>query len=99
MQALIPAFNDLSDAYREINRFFALIGGVKAYDAAFTPDIYLFDANLRLAFRGQLDGSRPGNDIPVTGVDLRNALDAVLEGQEVSGVQKPSLGCNIKWKN
>jgi hypothetical protein len=71
----------------------------KAYDAACTPDIYLFDANLRLAYRGQLDGSRPGNDIPVTGVDLRNALDAVLEGQEVSGVQKPSLGCNIKWKN
>jgi hypothetical protein len=70
----------------------------KAYDAACTPDIYLFDANLRLAYRGQLDCSRPGNDIPVSGVDLRNALDAVVEGQEVSGVQKPSLGCNIKWK-
>ncbi len=70
----------------------------KAYDAACTPDIYLFDANLRLAYRGQLDSSRPGNDIPVSGVDLRNALDAVVDGREVSGIQKPSLGCNIKWK-
>lgn len=70
----------------------------RAYDAACTPDIYLFDSNLRLAYRGQLDGSRPGNDVPLTGIDLRNALDAILDGREVSGVQKPSLGCNIKWK-
>ena len=71
----------------------------RAYDAACTPDIYLFDSDMRLAYRGQLDGSRPGNDIPVTGVDLRQALDDVLEGREVQGVQKPSLGCNVKWKS
>lgn len=71
----------------------------KAYDAACTPDIYLFDSKLKLAYRGQIDGSRPGNDIPLSGTDLRNALDDVLEGREVSGLQKPSLGCNIKWKN
>jgi peroxiredoxin len=71
----------------------------RAYDAACTPDIYLFDANLKLAYRGQLDGSRPGNDIPLTGEDLRNALEAVLAGKDVPGIQKPSLGCNIKWKN
>ena len=71
----------------------------RAYDAACTPDIYLFDTELRLVYRGQLDGSRPGNDIPLTGEDLRKALDDVLEGREVQGVQKPSLGCNIKWKS
>ena len=71
----------------------------KAYDAACTPDIYLFDAKLNLVYRGQLDGSRPGNDIPLTGTDLKNAMDAVLEGKEVEKDQKPSLGCNIKWKN
>ncbi len=70
----------------------------RAYDAACTPDIYLFNGELRLVYRGQLDGSRPGNDIPVTGADLRKALDDVLEGREVQGIQKPSLGCNIKWK-
>lgn len=70
----------------------------RAYDAACTPDIYLFDANLRLAYRGQLDGSRPGNDIPLNGEDLRSALDAVVQGLPVPGDQKPSLGCNIKWK-
>ena len=71
----------------------------KAYDAACTPDIYLFDAKLNLVYRGQLDGSRPGNDVPLTGTDLKNAMDAVLEGKEVEKDQKPSLGCNIKWKN
>lgn len=71
----------------------------KAYDAACTPDIYLFDAKLNLVYRGQLDGSRPGNDIPLTGTDLKNAMDAILEGKEVEKDQKPSLGCNIKWKN
>ncbi len=70
----------------------------RAYDAACTPDIFLFDSDLRLAYRGQLDSSRPGNDIPVTGEDLRKALDAVLENRSVPGEQKPSLGCNIKWK-
>ncbi|MCR9225874.1 MAG: thioredoxin family protein [Flavobacteriaceae bacterium] len=71
----------------------------KAYDAACTPDIYLFDPQLTLVYRGQLDGSRPGNDVPLTGNDLRKALDAVIAGKEVDQDQKPSLGCNIKWKN
>jgi peroxiredoxin len=70
----------------------------KAYHAACTPDIYLFDRERRLVYRGQFDASRPGNGIPVTGRDLRAALDAVLAGRPVSGEQKPSLGCNIKWK-
>ena len=71
----------------------------KAYDAACTPDIYLFDPQLTLVYRGQLDGSRPGNDVPLTGSDLKKAMDAILEGKEVEQDQKPSLGCNIKWKN
>jgi hypothetical protein len=70
----------------------------KSYDAACTPDFYLFDGNLKLAYRGRLDGSRPKNDIPVSGVDLRNALNAVLEGRPVDAKQYPSGGCNIKWK-
>ncbi|NHF57884.1 thioredoxin family protein [Flavobacteriaceae bacterium TP-CH-4] len=69
----------------------------KAYDAACTPDFYLFDKNLRLVYRGQLDDSRPGNGIPLTGNDLREAMDALLEGRDVSARQKPSIGCNIKW--
>ncbi len=71
----------------------------KAYDAACTPDIYLFDSQLILVYRGQLDGSRPENDVPLTGFDLKKAIDAILEGKEVDQDQKPSLGCNIKWKN
>jgi len=70
----------------------------KAYRAACTPDIYLFDKNRKLVYRGQLDDSRPGNGIPVTGKDLRVALDAVLAGKPVSPNQKASTGCNIKWK-
>lgn len=70
----------------------------KAYDAACTPDIFLFDKNQHLVYRGQLDDSRPGNGVPVTGRDLRAALDAVLSGQPVSPNQQPSIGCNIKWK-
>ena len=70
----------------------------KAYRAACTPDFFLFDDNRKLVYRGQMDGSRPGNDIPVTGEDLRTALDAVLEGHSVATEQKPSIGCNIKWK-
>ncbi len=70
----------------------------KAYDAACTPDFYVFDAGLKLVYRGQLDDSRPGNGIPVTGSDLRAALTAVLEGKEPTSKQKPSIGCNIKWK-
>ncbi len=71
---------------------------VKAYRAACTPDFYVFDRQRRLVYRGQMDGSRPGNDVPITGQDLRRALDAVLEGRPVPDEQWPSLGCNIKWK-
>lgn len=71
----------------------------KAYRAACTPDIYLFDKNQKLVYRGQFDDSRPGNGIPVTGKDLRAALDAVLAGKPVSPNQKASMGCNIKWKS
>ncbi|MBK1674497.1 thioredoxin family protein [Ectothiorhodospira shaposhnikovii] len=70
----------------------------KAYDAACTPDFYLFDADRRLFYRGQFDASRPGSDLPVTGADLRAAADALLAGQSAPQDQKPSLGCNIKWK-
>jgi peroxiredoxin len=70
----------------------------KAYRAACTPDIFMFDRNRQLAYRGQFDDSRPGNGLPVTGKDLRAALDAVLAGRPVSPNQKPSIGCNIKWK-
>lgn len=71
----------------------------RAFDAACTPDFFLFDANGALVYRGQLDSSRPGNDIPVTGRDLRAALKAVIAGQPVSDDQRPSVGCNIKWKD
>jgi peroxiredoxin len=70
----------------------------RSYQAACTPDIFLFDREKRLVYRGQLDDSRPGNGIPVTGKDLRAALDAVLAGKPVAALQKPSIGCNIKWK-
>ncbi|MFC2147448.1 thioredoxin family protein [Bacteroidota bacterium] len=70
----------------------------KAYEAACTPDFYLFDKNLRLVYRGQLDDSRPGNGIPSTGLDLRNAFEALLNNEPIDSVQKPSIGCNIKWK-
>ena len=68
------------------------------YDAACTPDFYLFDREGLLVYRGQLDDSRPGNGIPVTGADLEGALKNLLAGKPVSANQKPSLGCNIKWK-
>jgi len=71
----------------------------KAYSAACTPDFFLFDRDRRLVYRGQLDDSRPGNPSPVTGVDLRRAIDAVLNDQPVDRNQKPSIGCNIKWKH
>jgi len=70
----------------------------KAFRAACTPDFFLFNEDRKLVYRGQLDDSRPGNGKPVTGGDLRTALDAVLEGQSVPDVQIPSAGCNIKWK-
>jgi thiol-disulfide isomerase/thioredoxin len=70
----------------------------KSYNAACTPDIFLFDRGRRLVYRGQFDASRPGNGIPVTGKDLRAALDTVLAGRTTSEFQAPSIGCNIKWK-
>jgi len=70
----------------------------RAYDAACTPDPYLFDADFKLVYRGQYDDSRPGNGVPVTGEDLRAAIDLVLAGKPVPKEQKPSIGCNIKWK-
>lgn len=70
----------------------------KAYTAACTPDPFLFDAERRLVYRGQLDGARPGNDVPVTGEDLRAAIDGVLADRPVSSSQRPSVGCSIKWR-
>ena len=70
----------------------------KAYTAACTPDFFLFGPDRTLVYRGQLDDSRPGNGKPLTGKDLRAAIDAVLAGKPVSQDQKPSVGCNIKWK-
>lgn len=70
----------------------------KAYRASCTPDFFVFDSELKLVYRGQMDDSRPGNNIPVTGKDLRSALDKVIAGQLPSLDQKPSMGCNIKWK-
>ena len=83
------AFPYLIDATQEV---------AKAYRAARTPDFFVFDAGLRLVYRGRFDDSRPGNDVPVTGRDLRAAVDTVLAGQTPAGEQKPSLGCNVKWK-
>lgn len=83
------SFPYLFDATQEV---------AKKYDAACTPDFYLFDAQLNLVYRGQLDDSRPGNGIPVTGFDLRNALKNLLNGTPIDTFQKPSIGCNIKWK-
>ena len=70
----------------------------KAYTAACTPDFFLFDADRKLAYRGQLDGARPESDVPLTGKDLRAAIDAVLDGDAPAAEQRPSVGCNIKWK-
>jgi len=70
----------------------------KAYRAACTPDFFIFDGGLKLVYRGQFDDSRPKNGLPVTGKDLRAATDALLAGDAISGEQKPSLGCNIKWR-
>jgi peroxiredoxin len=70
----------------------------KQYHAACTPDFFVFDENRRLVYRGQMDDSRPGSNVPVTGVDLRAALDAILAEEPVPEEQKPSMGCNIKWK-
>jgi peroxiredoxin len=83
------SFPYLFDATQEVAR---------AYRAACTPDLFLFDARMRLVYRGQLDDSRPGNGVPVTGKDLRAAVDAMLEGRPIDPHQKASMGCNIKWK-
>jgi peroxiredoxin len=83
------AFPYLYDESQEVAR---------AYRAACTPDFFLFDGDRKLVYRGQLDASRPGNGLPVTGADLRAAVDSVLAGRPVPEDQRPSLGCNIKWK-
>lgn len=70
----------------------------KAYGAACTPDLFLYDAEKKLIYRGQFDGARPGNNAPVTGNDLTMAIDALIAGKVLSAEQKPSIGCNIKWK-
>jgi peroxiredoxin len=70
----------------------------RAYDAQCTPDFFLYDGDGKLVYRGQLDDSRPGNEIPVTGKDLRAALDALIAGRAVPAEQRPSIGCNIKWR-
>lgn len=70
----------------------------RAFDAACTPDFYLFDGKRQLVYRGQLDDSRPRNDIPVSGRDLRNAIDGLLNGRPIDSHQIPSMGCNIKWR-
>jgi peroxiredoxin len=70
----------------------------RSYHAACTPDFFLFDRERKLVYRGQMDDSRPGDEIPITGLDLIKAMDAVLAGRQVSTEQKPSMGCNIKWK-
>jgi peroxiredoxin len=70
----------------------------RAYDAQCTPDFFLYDRQGTLVYRGQLDDSRPGNEIPVTGSDLRAALDALIDGRAVSAAQRPGIGCNIKWR-
>jgi peroxiredoxin len=71
----------------------------KAYDATCTPDFFLYDAEHKLVYRGQLDGSRPSNDVPVDGEDLRAAMDALIEGRAISDDQTPAMGCNIKWRS
>ncbi len=70
----------------------------KAYDAACTPDFFMFDGALKLVYRGQFDDSRPKNELPITGNDLRTAIEALLSGKSISPEQRPSIGCNIKWK-
>jgi peroxiredoxin len=93
----------MKQAARQLNYPFPYLydesqGIAKAYDAACTPDFFIYDKDLKLAYRGQLDDSRPGNEIPVTGKDIRQALDCLIKGQPVPEFQRPSIGCNIKWK-
>lgn len=93
----------LKEMARELNFSFPYLYDksqeiAKAYTVACTPDFFLFDKERKLAYRGQLDDSRPGNNLPATGKDLREAIDAVLEDKPINPNQKPSIGCNIKWK-
>lgn len=95
--------DDAPEKMPELNLGFAYLYDetqqvAKAYDAVCTPDFFLFDGDLKLVYRGQFDEARPGNDVPVTGKDLRTAMDCLVRGQEIPGTQTPSLGCNIKWK-
>lgn len=95
--------DSLKEMVRELNFAFPMLYDetqetAKAYTAACTPDFFLFDGDRALVYRGQLDDSRPGNGKPVTGHDLRTALEAVLAGHRVNPNQTPSIGCNIKWK-
>lgn len=95
---------DAPEKMSELNLGFAYLYDetqqvAKAYDAVCTPDFFLFDGDLKLVYRGQFDDSRPGNDLPVTGKDLRQAMDCLIKGEEISSAQTPSLGCNIKWKD
>ncbi|WP_305906850.1 thioredoxin family protein [Methylomarinum sp. Ch1-1] len=94
MQALMKQWGNPFDAYLydETQQV------AKAYQAACTPDFYLFDANLACVYRGRLDGSTPKNDVPLTGAELRAALENLLLDQPINPTQKPSIGCNIKWK-
>ena len=97
------ALESLADQAREVGFTFAYLYDetqdvAHAYDAACTPDFFLFDSNRKLIYRGQFDDSRPGSGVPITGKDLRNAMDALLAGEAIHPIQKPSLGCNIKWK-
>lgn len=94
----------LAEQLKELGRAYTYLydetqEAAKSFDATCTPDFFLFDSKLALVYRGQFDGSRPGNEVPVTGSDLRAAMDALLAGQPISTEQKPSLGCNIKWKD
>ena len=89
-QSLGYPFPYLYDETQDVARYF---------DAACTPDFYVFDHQQKLVYRGQLDDSRPSLDIPVTGKDIREALEQLLGGKPVSEIQRPSIGCNIKWKN
>lgn len=95
--------DDAPEKMPELNLGFAYLYDetqqvAKAYDAVCTPDFFLFDGDLKLVYRGQFDEARPGNDVPVTGKDLRTAMDCLVRGQEIPTTQTPSLGCNIKWK-
>lgn len=95
--------DDAPEKMPELNLGFAYLYDetqqvAKAYDAVCTPDFFLFDGDLKLVYRGQFDEARPGNDVPVTGGDLRTAMDCLVRGQEIPTTQTPSLGCNIKWK-